>query len=103
LKKLLEKQNYRCAYSSELLLIGHPDSSIDHKIPRARGGTNDIDNLQWVAKRINQMKTDFTHEEFLEMCERIATQCQKKPDQSPTESALKLQPKFADSPKSMAA
>lgn len=86
LKALLIAQGFRCAYSGKLLILG-PDATIDHKIPRSRGGTNDIWNLHWVSRRVNTMKTDFTHEEFIRACEIIAKRWQKKPNQRHIESA----------------
>jgi 5-methylcytosine-specific restriction endonuclease McrA len=86
LRNLLVAQGFRCAYSGKLLVLG-PDATIDHKIPRSRGGTNEISNLQWVSRRVNNMKTDFTHEEFVRACEVIAKRWQQ--NQKPTESARK--------------
>jgi len=64
IKDLLEKQDYKCAYTGKNLIIGE-NASIDHIIPRSKGGSNEIQNLQWVDKDINEMKNDFTHDEFM--------------------------------------
>ena len=80
LKNLLVAQGFRCAYSGKLMVLGS-DATIDHKIPRSRGGTNDISNLHWVSRRVNQMKTDFTHDEFIAACRVIANKWQKRPNQ----------------------
>lgn len=71
LKKLLENQGFKCAYSGVILIPGD-NASVDHKTPRSRGGLNVIENLQWVSKKINSMKGDFTHSEFVELCKIIA-------------------------------
>lgn len=71
LKILLEQQGYRCAYSGRALTLG-PNATLDHKTPRSRGGTNELPNLQWVTRRVNTMKTDFTHEEFIRACQIIS-------------------------------
>ena len=71
IKNLLISQDFRCAYSGKLLVLGD-DATLDHKTPRSRGGTNEISNLQWVSRRVNQMKTDFTHEEFIRACAVIS-------------------------------
>ncbi len=63
-QKLLEEQDYRCAYTGEKLIPGD-NASLDHKVPVSRGGSLHIDNVQWVTFRINDMKTDFIHDEFL--------------------------------------
>lgn len=87
LRSVLVAQNFRCAYSGKLLMKG-PDATVDHKTPRSRGGTDEISNLHWVSRRVNQMKTDFTHEEFIKACGIIAKRWQQ--NQKPIESALKL-------------
>lgn len=33
--------------------------------------SSDLANLQWVTEKINRMKTDMTHEEFLKTCRLI--------------------------------
>lgn len=71
LQKLLLEQNGCCTYSREKLVPG-VNASLDHKIPVSRGGRNTIDNLQWVTQRINSMKSDMTHEEFVSLCAIIA-------------------------------
>lgn len=86
LKGLLEAQGFRCAYSGKLLTLGQ-DCTVDHKTPRARGGSNEINNLQWVSRRVNSMKTDFTHEEFIRACAAITKRWQQ--NQKLTESARK--------------
>lgn len=80
LEALLRDQGSRCIYSDLLLEIGK-NAHLDHRVPRSRGGSNTIDNLQWLDARINRMKTDFTHEEFLEMCATVVELWQKKQNQ----------------------
>jgi CRISPR/Cas system Type II protein with McrA/HNH and RuvC-like nuclease domain len=77
----LEKQNYRCAYTGELLVVGEQKATIDHKRPISRGGDDSVDNLHWITKRMNEMKGAFTHEEFLETCQTITEIWQKKQNQ----------------------
>ncbi len=72
IKELLEKQNYLCAYTGEKLILGE-NASIDHIIPKARGGENKIENLQWTTLEVNLAKRDLTHEEFLNMCHSVTT------------------------------
>lgn len=74
LLELWEAQGGRCAYTGELLILGGlaPNSaSIDHKVPTKRGGTDSKDNLHWVSWRINRMKSNLTHEEFIDVCKLI--------------------------------
>lgn len=71
LEQLLESQQRRCVYTGELLIPGI-NASLDHRIPVAQNGTDEIGNLQWVTKRVNAMKSDCSHEEFIKLCRTIA-------------------------------
>lgn len=68
---LLEKQQFRCAYTGESLVLG-VNASIDHIIPVCAGGKDSIDNLQFVTRRINSMKSDCSHDEFIRLCKLVA-------------------------------
>ncbi len=70
LKEKLAAQNFTCAYSGERLVVG-ANASLDHILPRSRGGDNSLDNLQWVTLSVNYMKRDLTHEEFLALVSTI--------------------------------
>lgn len=72
-RELLDQQGSRCAYTGELLVPGQ-NASLDHKIPRSRGGLNVIGNLHWVTIRVNFMKRDLIHDEFLLVCRAVAAQ-----------------------------
>lgn len=72
LDDLLKKQGERCAYTGEPLLLGQ-NASLDHKIPRSRGGANVIDNVQWLSWTANRCKTDLTHDEFVALCATVAS------------------------------
>jgi hypothetical protein len=66
LKDLLESQNGICPYTGHLLKVG-ANAEIDHRIPKTKGGTNDLANLQWVSDIANRMKQNLTEQEFKEM------------------------------------
>ena len=71
--EILNGQNGVCPYTGEKLILGQ-NTTLDHKIPKSRGGTSDISNLQWVYKGefdVNWMKGMMTEEEFLEAIEKI--------------------------------
>lgn len=69
--ELFEAQGKTCPYTGRKLVPG-VNANLDHKMPVSRGGKHELDNLQWVDSQINRMKTDMTHEEFLNTCRSIA-------------------------------
>lgn len=75
LKELAEKQNYKCAYTDIPLEVG-VNMSLDHIISRYDNPdlVTDKNNVQWVHKDINTMKTRFSHDNFIILCKKI---CQK--------------------------
>ena len=62
LYRIAKKQKLICPISGEKLT--NNNISIDHIIPYANGGKNISSNIQLVTKIVNQMKFDFTLEEF---------------------------------------
>ena len=45
--------------------------SFDHIVPRTRGGSNDISNMQIVCSVANQAKFNLTNDEFIELCAQV--------------------------------
>jgi hypothetical protein len=63
LRDLWNSQAGCCALTGKKLILG-VNTSLDHKIPMSRGGTDQISNLQWVEDYVNFAKADRTTEEF---------------------------------------
>jgi 5-methylcytosine-specific restriction endonuclease McrA len=65
-KNIRERDGNRCQYTGRLL---RPDEgSLDHVLPRSRGGTDTWENLVWSAKDVNQRKADrLPHEAGLKL------------------------------------
>jgi 5-methylcytosine-specific restriction endonuclease McrA len=65
-KNIRERDGNRCQYTGRLL---HPDEgSLDHVVPRSRGGGDTWENLVWSAKEVNQRKADrLPHEAGLKL------------------------------------
>jgi 5-methylcytosine-specific restriction endonuclease McrA len=65
-RAIRERDDNRCQYTGRLL---HPDDgSLDHVVPRSRGGADTWENLVWAAKDVNQRKADrLPHEAGLKL------------------------------------
>jgi 5-methylcytosine-specific restriction endonuclease McrA len=65
-RNIRERDGNRCQYTGRLL---HPDEgSLDHVVPRSRGGAGTRENLVWSAKDVNQRKADrLPHEAGLKL------------------------------------
>ena len=88
IKQLLEKQEYKCAYSGRHLIPG-VNASLDHIVPIAKGGSNDITNLQWVDKQINtRMKFGLSHQEFMSLLHQIISYINQGMGKIPRSPAL---------------
>lgn len=77
LKNLWEKQGGLCAITGEPLVPGG-NASLDHIVPRSKGGTNDASNLQWVTLEANWLKRDRTLDEVYDLCERVLAHRSKR-------------------------
>jgi len=65
-RAIRERDGDRCQYTGRLL---HPDEgSLDHVVPRSRGGGDTWENLVWSARDVNQRKADrLPHEAGLKL------------------------------------
>lgn len=62
---LLVSQNFKCALTGKQISVVEKTASLD-RINSKIGYT--VDNIQWVEKRINRLKNNFTENELFEMC-----------------------------------
>jgi hypothetical protein len=75
--ELFEKQKRKCALSGVPIVLvrdltrnrKNNTASLDRK-DSTKGYTKD--NIQWVHKRINQMKNKYSDSEFIEWCKKVA-------------------------------
>lgn len=65
-RTIRERDGNRCQYTGRLL---HPhEGSLDHVVPRSRGGRDTWENLVWSARDVNQRKADrLPHEAGLKL------------------------------------
>ena len=66
---LLQKQGFKCALTGRALTPD--DCSLDHVVPRSKGGPHEIGNCQLVVAAANQAKGTMTHEEFVNLCRDV--------------------------------
>src|SRR5437667_150954 len=65
-KTIRERDGNRCQYTGELLKP--EEGSLDHVVPRSRGGADAWENLVWSSKDVNQRKADrLPHEAGLKL------------------------------------
>jgi 5-methylcytosine-specific restriction endonuclease McrA len=64
----------RCALTGASLTPGGM-ASVDHKVPRSRGGAQSIENVQWVLTVANLAKHTMTPEEFVALCRQVVAFC----------------------------
>lgn len=100
----LKQQNYRCAYTGELLILGVNDS-LDHIIPASRypEGRHDPNNLEWVTRSVNVMKWDRTPTEFMAIINsiakhRIGSEIENPENLNPRTKAVFKAPRSAHAP-----
>ena len=55
-KAIRERDGNRCQYTGRML--HQNEGSLDHVVPRSRGGKDVWENLVWSAKELNQRKAD---------------------------------------------
>lgn len=77
LMKKIRNQNFKCALSG--IKLTPENAQLDHIEPLSEGGTNAIDNLQWLDARVNKAKGTMSQDEFVDMCERICRKQSRMP------------------------
>ena len=68
-ENIWNSQNGLCALTGRVLDREH--SQLDHIIPKARGGSDEKENLRWVCTEANLMKRDLTDDELIRTCSDI--------------------------------
>ena len=63
----------RCTYCRRDLDPAGRGSSLDHLIPKSKGGTNRRRNLALACGRCNRLRGAMTYDELLTWCDRVLT------------------------------
>jgi 5-methylcytosine-specific restriction endonuclease McrA len=69
LMQLLRLQECRCALTG--IELTPETARLDHVIPKSKGGTDAIDNLQWLHVDANTAKATMAQEQFISMCRKV--------------------------------
>jgi hypothetical protein len=77
LGELFHLQQKKCPLSGRLLLPG-TNCHLDHIIPSSKGGSDDLINLRWVDRNVNQAKCDLNDDDFLRLVADIYNHAKKK-------------------------
>lgn len=75
LKNIFDKQKGRCPYSNIPLTLGD-NAQLDHIVPKSKGGPNTINNIHWVDRIVNKMKSNIPEKIFLKTVMKIANNLQ---------------------------
>lgn len=67
--KIAKKQKLKCALSG--IKLTPENTSLDHIIPKSKGGINTPSNIRLVLKSINTTRQTMTDAEFIELCESV--------------------------------
>jgi 5-methylcytosine-specific restriction endonuclease McrA len=71
-KNLLEKCGSTCYLTGDTIDFGDTASySLDHRVPRSKGGLNTLENCEFATKAANFAKGDLSLEEFFELCVKV--------------------------------
>jgi hypothetical protein len=75
----LYRCDWRCAYTGELLVLG-VNLSFDHIKPVARFSELKYEptNLEPVSLAVNMAKRDMSKEEFIEMCNKVSMNANRR-------------------------
>ena len=65
---LWKKQKGLCSLTGAKL---DRTSQLDHILPKSKGGTDYIENLQWLSQKANLAKRDLTDDEFIDLCASV--------------------------------
>lgn len=73
IRDIFYAQEERCYFTGKKLVLGI-NASIDHLQPTSRCPElmKSVENIRWVDKDINRIKSDLTSDEFIELCKTIA-------------------------------
>lgn len=76
LANLWKKQRGLCGLTN--VRLDRKNAHLDHIVPRAKGGGNELQNLRWVTRDVNHAKRDMLDNDFFEMCRQVVAKQNKE-------------------------
>ena len=71
-----------CYLTGSKINLDEPKAySLDHRVPVAHGGSNELENLEICSVEANKAKADLTLDEFYKLCEDVLAwrkKCKKR-------------------------
>jgi 5-methylcytosine-specific restriction endonuclease McrA len=71
------QQGGLCALTGDPIAPGH-NLSVDHIVPRSKGGGHDIANLRLVRVDVNRALNDMSDADFIAMCRKVVAHADRK-------------------------
>lgn len=72
LRTLWDAQGGLCGLTGRVMVAEAGKVSLDHIVPRAKGGSHELTNLRWVCSEANLLKRDLSDDELLALCSDVA-------------------------------
>ena len=67
--RIAKKQKLKCALTGEKLTV--KNISLDHILPKSKGGLNNTSNIRLVTSPVNFAKRNLSDIEFVELCRKV--------------------------------
>ena len=74
---IAKRQKLLCALTGEKLT--NETISVDHIVPKSKGGTNKPENIRLVHKDVNLARRALTDTEFLTLCKKVVNHLDSRP------------------------
>lgn len=69
--KIAKRQKLKCPFT--MIKLNAENMSVDHIIPFSKGGINHPSNIRLVHKWVNKMRLDYPDEDFINICNLVAS------------------------------
>ena len=77
IRRIWDEQGGICDVTGDHLVPG-VNASLDHRIPVSRGGDCSRENLRWIVKMANYIKSDSSEEDLLTFCRKVVAHDERR-------------------------